>query len=153
MNIWWRSFRVFHRLLKKLYYQYWYNIYCTGRTWRAVSEKRLSYYYGAADVVFIQRVKILNSGNAMMPMLFGKVVIGPDCGNVGPLLKQWGYPAFPIDDMSHLGAIVRKAIELEKAGVSVQKRDKQISEYATYVIVSRLYESYNLIIASPQLSL
>ena len=117
MNIWWRSFRLFHKRLLKWYYQYRYNIYCTGRTWCAVSEEKLPYYYGAANVVFIQRVRILNSGNAMMPMLFGKVVVGPDCGNVGPLLKQWGYPVFSVDKTSIIGDIVKKAFELEKDGM------------------------------------
>lgn len=152
MNIWWRSFRLFHKRLKKLYYQYRYNIYSTGSTWRAVSDEVLPYYYGAADVVFIQRVKILNSGNALMPMLFGKVIVGPDCGNVSPLLRRWNYPVFSVDDTIKLGDIVMKAIGLAKAGVGMQNKLKQLSEYATDVIVCKLYESYKQIIV-PQLSL
>lgn len=145
MNVWWRSFRLFHKRLMKWYYQYRYNIYCTGRTWRAVSEERLPYYYGAADVVFIQRVKILNSGNAMMPMLFGKVVAGPDCGNVGPLLRHWNYPVFPVDNTKLLGDIVKKAIIMEKRGYGMQSRKRQLDEYATSVIVDQLFEAYQQI--------
>lgn len=148
MNIWWRSFRLFHKRLLKWYYQYRYNIYCTGRTWCAVSEEKLPYYYGAANVVFIQRVRILNSGNAMMPMLFGKVVVGPDCGNVGPLLKQWGYPVFSVDKTSIIGDIVKKAFELEKDGMGTKNKNKQLSEYATAVVVSKLFENYQLIIGN-----
>ena len=142
MNVWWRSFRLLHKRLIKWFYKYRYNIYCTGRTWRAVSDEKLPYYYGAADVVFIQRVKILNSGNALMPMLFGKIVVGPDCGNVGPLLKQWGYPVFTVEDMSNLGDITREALRVEKEGLGYQNRDKQLSEYATAVIAGKLYKVY-----------
>ena len=140
MNVWWRRFKLIHLRLLKWYYQYHYNIYCTGRTWRAVSDERLPYYYGAADIVFIQRVKILNSGNAMMPMLFGKIVVGPDCGNVGPLLKQWEYPVFPVDDTSTIGSTVKEAIEKKQLGL--QNKDIQLGVYATDVIVERLYEAY-----------
>jgi len=142
MNIWWRSFRMFHKRLKKLYYQYRFNIYCTGSTWRAVCDEILPYYYGAADVVFIQRVKILNSGNALMPMLFGKVVVGPDCGNVGPLLRHWNYPVFSVNDISNVGMIIRRALEMEQLGESMKKRNIQLKEYTTAVVSNKLYKAY-----------
>lgn len=150
MNIWWRSFRLFHKRLKKFYYQYRYNIYCTGSTWRAVSDDVLPYYFCASDVVFIQRLKILNSGNAVLPMLFGKVVVGPDCGNVGPLLKQWGYPVFSVDDTNQLGEMIKSSIELEKKGVAIQNRKGQLIEYSTMIIVGMLYEDYKYVISNNQ---
>ena len=151
MNIWWRSFRLFHKRLMKWYYQYRYNIYCTGRTWRAVSEERLPYYYGAADVVFIQRVKILNSGNAMMPMLFGKVVVGPDYGNVGPLLRQWDYPVFTVDDISNIGIVVKEAVQKKNRGIQI--RDAQLGVYATNVIAEQLYKAYVELLSMVSLNL
>jgi len=142
MNIWWHSFRLPHKRLLKNYYLRKYRIRCTGRTWCAVGDKTLPYYYGAADVAFIQRLKILNSGNAMLPMLFGKVVVGPDCGNVGPLLRHWNYPVFPVDDLTHLGDMTCEAIRMQKAGVSVCNQERQRKEYATHVIADRLYTAY-----------
>jgi glycosyltransferase involved in cell wall biosynthesis len=126
----------------KWFYKYRYNIYCTGRTWRAVSDEKLPYYYGAADVVFIQRVKILNSGNALMPMLFGKIVVGPDCGNVGPLLKQWGYPVFSISDTSNLADYVRESLRMERNGIGRMNKKRQFVEYSTAIISGKLYEEY-----------
>lgn len=148
MNIWWHSFRLLHKRLKKWYYKYRYNIYCTGSTWRAVSDEILPYYYGAADIVFIQRLKILNSGNALMPMLFGKVVVGPDCGNVGPLLQKWNYPVFSVDDLNNVGVVVRKALQMGKDGIGAQNRKRQLDEYSTVVIADKLYNAYNHIAAS-----
>ena len=142
MNIWWRSFRLPHKRLVKYYYQHRYNIFCTGSTWRAVSDETLPYYFGAADIVFIQRLKILNSGNAMMPMLFGKVVVGPDCGNVGSLLRNWKYPVFSVEDTSRLGDVVERAMELAKIGEGIRNRESQLKEYATSVIVEKLFEEY-----------
>ena len=148
MNVWWHRFRIPHKCLMKWFYKHFCRIYCTGRTWRAVSDIDLPYYYGAADVVFIQRVKILNSGNALMPMLFGKIVVGPDCGNVGPLLRRWDYPVFSVDKLSDVGNCVKEALQMEKAGVGRQNIQQQLNEYATAVIADRLYYAYNQIVSS-----
>lgn len=148
MNVWWRSFQLLHLRIKRWYYKYRYNIYCTGRTWRAVSDETLPYYYGVADVVLIQRVKILNSGNALMPMLFGKVVVGPNCGNVGPLLSHWNYPVFSVDNTNHVDESVRKALQMAKMNVGMQNRTQQFDEYATAAIAAQLYETYRKILMS-----
>ncbi|WP_027456078.1 hypothetical protein [Xylanibacter brevis] len=142
MNVWWHSFRLFHKRLVKWYYRCRYHIYCTGSTWRAVSDEFLPYYYGAADIVFIPRLKILNSGNALMPMLFGKVVVGPDCGNVGPLLRQWNYPVFSVDDVENVGSIVRSALQMGKNGAGAQNRPLQLDAYSTAVIADKLFTTY-----------
>lgn len=142
MNIWWHRFRLPLNCLQKWYYEYRYHIRCTGRTWCAVSDDSLPYYYAAADIVFIQRLKILNSGNALLPMLFGKVVVGPDCGNVGPLLQHWDYPVFSVDDISNVGTVVRIALKMGKSEIGPQNRKHQLDEYSTAVIVDKLYNAY-----------
>ena len=53
-----------------------------------VSDSDLPVYFSAADVVLIQRNKILNSGNLPMAFFFKKLVIGPNIGNVGIILKK-----------------------------------------------------------------
>lgn len=146
MSVWWRSFRMFYKRLKKFYYQYKYNIYCTGSGWNAVSDECLPYYYGAADVVFIQRLKILNSGNAMMPILFDKVVVGPDCGNVGGLLRRWGYPVFNVNELQSVGESVLEGINLEKVGYSHSIHEAQLNEYSSSIIVERLFAFYESIV-------
>ena len=146
MNIWWHRFLMPFRCLQKWYYEHYYHIRCTGRTWRAVSDETLPYYYGAADVVLIQRVKILNSGNVLMPMLFGKVVVGPDCGNVGHILRRWNYPVFSVDDAASVRDCVRKAIKMEKSGLGIINRTLQFNEYATAVVTEKLYEVYKRIL-------
>lgn len=134
------------QLCKKIYCRYAYHILSKIKTWGAVTEEELPYYYGAADVCFIQRVKILNSGNALMPMLFGKVVVGPDCGNVGPLLKEWGYPVFPVDDLTRLGDTVRQALNLSRDGFGSLHRQEQLQRYSTAVITDELYACYTILL-------
>ncbi|MCR5157612.1 MAG: hypothetical protein K6D37_00640 [Prevotella sp.] len=148
MDVWQLSWKILPRLAKKISYRYKYHIRCTGKTWGAVSDADLPYYYGAADVAFIQRLKILNSGNALMPMLYGKVVVGPDCGNVGPLLKEWGYPVFQVDDVQSIGKIVSQAIRMGKDGYGVQHRDAQLTQYSTSHISALLYSFYQALLTA-----
>lgn len=148
MNIWWHSFRLLHKRFLKWYYKCRFHIYCTGSTWRAVSDENLPYYYGVADIVFIPRLKILNSGNALMPMLFGKVVVGPDCGNVGPLLHQWHYPVFSVNDLKNVEKCVKEAFLLSKTGMGDQNRKGQLCEYSTQAIAGKLYDAYTQIASS-----
>ena len=82
-----------------------------------------------------------------MPMLFGKVVVGPDCGNVGPLLHQWNYPVFSIDDIGNLGAIVRRALQMEINGAGAKNRPCQLDNYSTAVIADKLFAAYMDIVA------
>ena len=77
-----------------------------------------------------------------MPMLFGKLVVGPDCGNVGPLLKQWGYPVFSVDDTSHIGDFILEALRMAKNGQGIHNRNRQLCEYGNAVVADILYEVY-----------
>lgn len=81
-----------------------------------VSNDCLPYYLAASDVVMVQRKEILNSGNVPLGFLFGKVVIGPDTGNVGPLLRQTGNPTFDPDSTKSIVRAIEDAYRLRLAG-------------------------------------
>jgi glycosyltransferase involved in cell wall biosynthesis len=71
-----------------------------------LTDAELELQLTVADTVFIQRKKILNSGNLPLAFLFGKVVIGPDVGNVGEILKETGNPVFdPINESTIVAAL------------------------------------------------
>lgn len=83
------------------------DIVCNGKF---VPDDLLPYYYAVSDFALIHRKQILNSGNVSMAFMMGKVVIGPDTGNVGPWLKELGNPTFNPSDMSSLYEALNKAI-------------------------------------------
>ena len=87
-----------------------------GSNEEIVSNDDLPYYLAASDVVMVQRKDILNSGNVPLGFLFGKVVIGPDTGNVGPLLRQTGNPTFDPDSTPSIVAAIKEAYRLRLAG-------------------------------------
>lgn len=72
----------------------------------AISDHDVKEMVNAADIVFIQRKKILNSGNLPLGFSFGKIVVGPDVGNVGCILRETGNPVFdPNDSNSVISAM------------------------------------------------
>ena len=72
-------------------------------------------YFCAADVVLIQRLDILNSGNLPMAFHAGKVVVGPDVGNVGQILRETGNFTFdPHNIKSAVGTLQKALTETTK---------------------------------------
>jgi hypothetical protein len=72
-----------------------------------VDDDMLPYCFAAADVVFIQRIRNLNSGNLPLAFLFNKTVVAPNVGNMGEYLDNVNNFSFdPFDPVS-----VGKALE------------------------------------------
>ena len=72
----------------------------------------------AADILFIQRKEILNSGNLPLGFSAGKIVVGPDLGNVGQILKTTCNPVFnPLDAFSIRSAVDEAVNMLEDGNV------------------------------------
>lgn len=136
-----------NRTERKMYVdRFLYRIHMNGRTWNAVPDKLLPYYYVVSDLCFIQRKKILNSGNAILPMLFDRVVVGPDIGNVGLLLKSMGYPTFRIEDEDSIVTAIKSGIALEASGFATKKHNEFMETYSTAVISTRLLQEYKEIV-------
>ena len=99
--------------LIRLVDRYYYRIHMTGKSWAPVSDDVLPYYYGACELAFVHRLKILNSGNAILPLLFGKLVVGPDIGNVGLFLREYGFPVFDINNEESAVRCLKAMLESE----------------------------------------
>lgn len=100
-----KIYRFVHSCLRYLWYciRYPDMIFCRKR----VPESEIPYYYALANVCFIPRVSILNSGTLPMALLFGRIVVGPDSGNVGPQLRFLKNPVFnPDDSRSVMNAVL-----------------------------------------------
>lgn len=87
-----------------------------GTSEELIENDQLPYYLAASDVVFVQRKKILNSGNIPLAFLFRKVVIGPNVGNVGELLHETENPTFIPDDINSIVNALEQARRLCEHG-------------------------------------
>ena len=128
--------------LIRLYYEKWKhpNIIMSRKY---ISDAELPYYYGAADAAVLQRLHILNSGNVPLAFWLGKVVVGPDEGNVGPLLKEFSNPVFDATKPETAVQGILKAIELAKRGLGVKNREQAKRLFSTDVVANHLYNIYS----------
>ena len=108
-----------------------------------VSNEELPYYYGASDIAFIQRKKILNSGNLPMAFLMGKVVVGPDIGNVGEILKKTGNPTFDVTNDESVIDAVGRALDMSKGCKGYLNQIYANQYFSTSKISNQIYTLYN----------
>ncbi len=80
-----------------------------------VSDEDVQDYMLAANVVLIVRSGSLNSGILPLAFTFGRVVVGPDSGNIGEWLRKSGNPVFAPQTVNG-SDVLRRAAELERGG-------------------------------------
>lgn len=111
--------RLFHQLHPRHHFNYGF-----------VEEEDTQLYLNAADVLFIPRFHVLNSGNVTLGMTFGRVVVGPDAWDVGELLRETGNPTFDPDRPETAAAAVEEAFRLAKAGaVGASNRTRALRDW------------------------
>ena len=107
-----------------------------------VTDKTMSLQFAASDVVLIQRKHILNSGNLPMGFYFGKVVVGPDRGNVGEILKETGNPVFDPDDEESVASAIRDALELTQSGKGLENQAFADANWRPDVVAKGIIAGY-----------
>ena len=129
-------------LIKNKLHKIYRHIICNGYANYTIPNELTPYYYGASDLALIQRKKILNSGNVLLAFLMGKVVVGPNVGNVGLLLKETGNPTFDVDDDSSVLNAVKTGFDLAKENYGEKNRKYALDNFSTAIIAERLYNYY-----------
>ncbi|MBV6485342.1 MAG: hypothetical protein KFKLKKLM_01903 [Flavobacteriales bacterium] len=79
-----------------------------------VLNNKVQVYLNAADVIFIARKKILNSGNVFLGYSFKKIVVGPDVGNVGEYLKAANNPVFNPQKIQSIANALEEGLNYNK---------------------------------------
>ena len=129
-------------LLKSYLYYYYYKFRYKNIKFKNefIDDTALKFYYGAASVSLIHRLKILNSGNVPLGFLMKKIIIGPQIGNVGRWLEETGNFTFKIDKTGEIAKIVDYIIENKIDG---EKNYKYAIDYlSTQKISFQLYQHY-----------
>lgn len=127
-NVSWIRLKYWLRDLSRYYYkihpQYRFN-------YGFVEEEDAQVYLNAADVLFIPRLHVLNSGNITLGMTFGKVVVGPDSLDVGHLLKTTGNVVFNPDSPETASTAIENAMGLAKQNqVGPANQQRALAEWS-----------------------
>lgn len=114
------------------------NIFCNG----VYVDKDLTTYYSATDISFIQRIKILTSGNVPMGLFMGHVVVGTEDANVGCTLKETGNPTFNVANIDSVREAIIESIKLVKQGKGNQNRLYSLAMWNNAKITQTLFDYY-----------
>lgn len=110
-----------------------------------VEEDDTQLYLNAADVLFIPRLWVLNSGNVTLGMTFGRVVVGPDSWDVGQLLRETGNPVFDPDRPETAAAAVSEGFRLALEGkIGTANQEIALREWGADQCAQKYMELYRL---------
>jgi glycosyltransferase involved in cell wall biosynthesis len=98
-------------------------------------------YFCAADVVLLQRLEILNSGNLPMAFAAGKVVVGPNVGNVGEILREMGNFTFDPQHTETAVEALRKA--LDNIAKGEEYKAYAMKHWSSDIIANQLLKHYS----------
>lgn len=140
----WIRLKYWLRDLTRLYYRlhpsYHFN-------YGFVEEEDTQLYLNTADVLFIPRLWVLNSGNITLGMTYGKVVVGPDAWDVGELLRSTGNPVFDPDRPETSAAAVEEGFRLAAEGqIGPANRERALSEWGADQCAAQYVELYRRVV-------
>ncbi len=84
---------------------------------KTIDDQDIQLYLRAADAVVLSHSRGLNSGVAVLGMTFGKLVIGPDIGCIGSVLRQGENLVYPANDVSALVRAMERVPSMNLAHV------------------------------------
>ena len=132
------------RILKKGYYKIKYPLLVF--TGDYIQDSELPYFYAACKLAFIQRKNILNSGNLYMGLLMHKVVVGPDKGNVGPILDSIANPTFNPENIFSITDALERGLKLAENGLGEKNYNYAVQHCSTMVIAKKHIDVYKKIL-------
>lgn len=128
------------KLITRLYHTIHYKLKGIRFCNEVIPDDMMQCYFCAADVVLIQRLDILNSGNLPMAFHAGKVVVGPDVGNVGPILRKTGNFTFAPNDKKSAISALQKALEAISKGA--ENKTYAVTHWSSEHIAAELLKCY-----------
>lgn len=109
---------------------------------KIIPEEEIPLFGAMADLMLLQRVVILNSGNTSMGFYLGKVVVGPDTGNVGPFLKESGNPVFEVGSKESLISNIKEGLAQAAAGYGQKNKTYAQRHLSSKTISRQLLDFY-----------
>jgi hypothetical protein len=128
------------KFITRLYHTLYYRLKGIQFSNEVIPDDMMQYYFCAADVVLIQRLDILNSGNLPMAFHAGKVVVGPDVGNVGTILHETGNFTFDPEHIESATDALQDALEAISKGA--ENKTYAVTHWSSEHIAAELLKCY-----------
>ena len=128
------------KFVNRLYHTLRYKLMGIHFSNEVIPDDLMQCYYCAADVVLIQRLDILNSGNLPMAFAAGRVVVGPDVGNVGQILRETGN--FTFDPQQAESAVEALHAALRTSSKGEENKVYAAKHWSTEMTAKKMLEYY-----------
>lgn len=110
-----------------------------------INDYKTELYFSAADIVLIQRIDILNSGNLPMAFAAGKIVVGPAIGNVGDILSRTNNFVFDPLTSNSISELIIHTFDSKYANIGKQNKEYSMLYWSTEKITRELLCLYDII--------
>jgi hypothetical protein len=107
-----------------------------------ISHDMVVTYLCAADILMIQRCIILNSGNLSLGFHAKKVVVGPDVGNVGPILKERNNPVFDPNNITTVTSAIEEGFRLKDTDLPQENYKYAVKNWNVSEVARKHIEVY-----------
>lgn len=111
-----------------------------------VPDQDIPYWFSACDIGFIHRCRILNSGNLPLNYYYGNVVVGPDVGNVGAILKETCNPVFSVRNYDTAAKEILKGLQMQADGLGKRNRDFAVQNWSEEKIAAQQAAYYEALL-------
>lgn len=99
----------------------------------------------AADIIFVPRINIWNSGNVFLAYTFKKIVVGPATGNIEEHLINMGMPIFNPDSIDDVVKAIEEGRKLQESGY--YPNDSMLEEFSPSVLSKKLDQIFENLVS------
>lgn len=108
-----------------------------------IDDETTEKYFVASDLMLIQRLQILNSGNLPMGYLAGLATIGPNIGNVGYILNNTKNPCFNPQDYNSILKSIKDTLKTDYKKLGKQNKEYALRNWTTEHFIQKIVDMYN----------
>jgi hypothetical protein len=109
----------------------------------AVANSDVQLFLNAADVLFVPRADVLNSGIPFLAWSFDKVVVAPDSGNITECMEAMGNPLYKPGDIDSASLALAKGLELSEKLEAGELHRRAEELYRPEIVSSMTKEFFN----------
>ena len=110
------------------------------------SFNNLSLKMSAADIVLIPRVEALNSGNVFLGLLYRKIIVGPNIGNIKEVLEYFNMPTFNPKNKESIWQALNASKRLLNTEIFFYDEER-LHEFSSKVVAKKWDDFINRIIS------
>ncbi|MCJ8166337.1 hypothetical protein MKJ04_15925 [Pontibacter sp. E15-1] len=114
---------------------------------KKVNSNELQSLFKASNLVLIPRKESLNSGNLALGFTYGKVVVGPNSGNIGEILINSGNPVYNNFNNKDVSIALEQGLLADQQGLGEENLKYGLTNWNLDLIVQLHLKAYSFLLS------